>query len=221
VTTVRRRPDDSRRSESSRRAILDAALDISRDEGYARLTVEAIAARAGVGKQTIYRWWPSKAAVLLEAIDEQATADAASFPDSDDLLDDLRTMVTIVARLQARESFRPHLTALIGEAQQDPELRSALLEQFIRPRRAPILARLRRGQDAGQLPKSVDVNTVVEMIFGALYHRLLLRTGPLDDDYAVLVVETILKGSEGTVSPRPTRRNRSAERSAPDSQPSK
>jgi AcrR family transcriptional regulator len=182
-------------------------LDISREVGFARLTVEAIAARAGVGKQTIYRWWPSKAIVLLEALDEQAATDAATFPDTDDLLDDLRTMVTIVARLQARESFRPHLTALLGEAQQDPELRTALLERFIQPRRAPILARLRRGQDAGQLPKSVDVDTVLEMIFGALYHRLLLRTGPLDDDYAALVVETILRGSEVTVPSHPARRN--------------
>jgi AcrR family transcriptional regulator len=211
---------DSRRSETSRQAILDAALDISRDEGYARLTVEGIAARAGVGKQTIYRWWPSKAAVLLEALDHQAATDAASFPDTDDLLDDLCTMVTIVARLQARETFRPHLTALLGESQHDPELRTALLERFIRPRRAPILARLRRGQEAGQLPAAVDVEAVLEMIFGALYHRLLLGTGPLDDDYAVLVVETILRGSASNVPRRNIRRTRAMKRSAPDAQPS-
>jgi AcrR family transcriptional regulator len=156
--------------------------------------MEGIAARAGVGKQTIYRWWPSKGAVLLDALDRQAVAEAVLFPETGDLLADLRAMITIVVRLQAQENFRPHLTALIAAAQQDPALRTALVERLIRPRRAPILARLRRAQDAGQLPESVPAETVLELIFGALYHRLLLRTGPLDDDYAAFVVETVLRG---------------------------
>ena len=172
--------------------------------------MEGIAARAGAGKQTIYRWWPSKGAVLLDALDRWAAADAVLFPETDDLLADLRAMITIVVRLQTQENFRPHLAALIAEAQQDPTLRTALVERFIRPRRAPILARLQRAQDAGQIPESVEIETVLEVIFGALYHRLLLRTGPLDDDYAAFIAETVLRGCATAETPRRPPRLRSS-----------
>jgi AcrR family transcriptional regulator len=181
----------SRRSESSRLAILDAVLTLCREEGYARLSIEAIAARAGVGKQTIYRWWPSKGAVLLEALDREA-ASAAAFPDTGDLVADMRTTISDVVRFQANPDLGPPFAALIAEAQQDPTLGHLLLKHFIRPRRAPIVERLRRAQHAGQLSETLDVEAVLEVIFGALFHRLLLPSGPLDAAYACFVVDTVL-----------------------------
>ena len=182
----------SRRSESSRRAILDAALALCREEGYARLSVEAIAARAGAGKQTIYRWWPSKGAVLLEALEREAAVTAA-YPDTGDLVADLRTTLTEVIGLLASPDFGPLLAALIAEAQQEPTLGRLLLERFINPRRAPIAARLRRAQQAGQLPETLDADGVLEVIFGALYHRLLLPSGLLDAAYANFVLDTVCR----------------------------
>jgi AcrR family transcriptional regulator len=184
----------SRRSESSRLAILDAVLALCREEGYARLSIEAIAARAGVGKQTIYRWWPSKGAVLLEALDREA-AGAAAFPDTGDLVADMRTTINDVVRFQANPDLGPPFAALIAEAQQDPTLGPLLLERFIRPRRAPIVERLRRAQAAGQLPEALDLEAVLEVIFGALFHRLLLRSGPLDAAYASFIVDTVFAGT--------------------------
>ena len=184
----------SRRNESSRLAILDAVLALCREEGYARLSIEAIAARAGVGKQTIYRWWPSKGAVLLEALDREA-ATAAAFPETGDLVADMRTTISDVVRFQANPDLGPPFAALLAEAQQDPTLGRLLLERFIRPRRAPIVERLRRAKEAGQLPETLDVEAVLELIFGALFHRLLLPSGPLDDAYASFVVDTVFGGT--------------------------
>jgi AcrR family transcriptional regulator len=187
-------PLASRRRESSRLAILDSALSLCREEGYARLSIEAIASRAGVGKGTIYRWWPSKGAVLLEALDREA-AGWAAFPDTGDLVADMRTTIKDVVRFQANPNFGPPFAALIAEAQQDPAIGPLLLERFFRPRRAPIVERLRRAQEVGQLPETLDVEAVLEVIFGALFHRLLLRSGPLDAAYASFVVDSIFAGT--------------------------
>lgn len=89
----------------------------------------------------------------------------------------------------------PPFAALIAEAQQDPAIGPLLLERFFRPRRAPIVERLRRAQEAGQLPDTLDAEAVLEVIFGALFHRLLLRSGPLDAAYASFVVDTVFGGT--------------------------
>jgi AcrR family transcriptional regulator len=197
---ARRAPLTSRRRESSRLAILDAVLALCREEGYAGLSIEAIAARAGVGKQTIYRWWPSKGAVLLEALDREA-AGWAAFPDTGDLVADVRTTITDVARFQADPDLGPPFAALVAEAQQDPTIGPLLREGFFRPRRAPIVARLRRAQEAGQLPETLDVEAVLEVVFGALFHRLLLRSGPLDAAYAAFIVDVVFAGAAAVRPP--------------------
>jgi AcrR family transcriptional regulator len=194
VMSRRSAPRASRRRESSRLAILHATLALCREHGYARLSIEAIAARAGVGKQTIYRWWPSKGAVLLEALDREATGWAA-FPDTGDLVADMRTTINDVVRFQADLHLGPPVAALIAEAQQDPSIGPLLLERFFGPRRAPIVERLWRAQQAGELPDTLDVEAVLEVVFGALFHRLLLRSGPLDGAYASFVVDTVFAGA--------------------------
>lgn len=188
-------PKTSRRRESSRLAILEAAASLCRDEGYARLSIEAIAARAGVGKHTIYRWWPSKGAVLTEALDREMVAGAATFPDTGDIVSDMRATITEVARIQADPRFGPVIAALIAEAQMDPDGGPQLLERLLKPRRAPILERLRRAQERGELPQGVDAEEIMEVIFGALYHRLLLRSGPLDPAYAGFITDIVFAGS--------------------------
>jgi AcrR family transcriptional regulator len=182
-------PRTSRRSESSRLAILDAALAVCREVGYAKLTIEAIAARAGVGKQTIYRWWPSKGAVVLEAFERVAAE--VPVPDSGEVVGDVRVLLTRVVELFADPDFGPHLGALIGEAQFDPHVQSALLERFITPRRAPIVQRLKTAQQEGQLDPSVDPAALLEVTFGALHERLLLRNAPLDKSYADFITNTV------------------------------
>jgi Tetracyclin repressor-like, C-terminal domain len=106
----------------------------------------------------------------------------------------MRTTINDVIRFQANPDLGPPFAALIAEAQQDATLGPLLLERFVRPRRAPIVERLRRAQQAGQLPETLDVDAVLEVIFGALFHRLLLRSGPLDAAYANFVVDTVFAG---------------------------
>jgi AcrR family transcriptional regulator len=183
----------SRRSERSRLAILDAALALCREHGYVNVTIEAIAARAGVGKQTIYRWWPSKGAVLLDAFERISTA-ANPLRDTGDVVDDLRAFVTKLAAQLADDDIGPHLGALICEAQHDPDLRNALLERHFKPFRAAFSERIRTAQDAGQLSERLDIDALFDLIFGALYPRHLLHTGPLDRRYARFVVDTVIAG---------------------------
>lgn len=197
-------PRSTRRSEQSRLAVLEAALELCRDQGYGALSIEAMASRAGVGKHTIYRWWPSKGAVLIEALDREMTASAATLPDTGDIAADMRAIIAEVAGVQARPEFGIPLAALLAEAQLDPETVPALHERLLHPRRQPIVERLLRAQGRGQLAPSLDVEAVVEMVLGALYHRLLLRSGPLDPAYAELVFEVIFAGAavpNGPASP--------------------
>jgi AcrR family transcriptional regulator len=199
-------PRASRRSESSRLAILDAALAVCREVGYAKLTIEAIAARAGVGKQTIYRWWPSKGAVILEAFERVAAE--VPVPDTGEVAADVRTLLARVAELFADPDFGPHLGALIGEAQYDPHVQSALLERFIKPRRAPIVQRLKTAQQQGQLDPSVDPEALLEVTFGALHQRLLLRNAPLDKSYADFITDTVFVPLTQPEQRRPRRARR-------------
>ena len=193
--TVPGNPSRSRRSARSHQAILQAALALCREHGYASVTIEGIAARAGVGKQTIYRWWPSKAAVVFDAFADVAPGFQA--PHTGDLTADVRAFLFKVVKFLNDPDFGPCIAALIGEAQRDPDVRSMFVERFAEsrlPRRGSIMARLESAQESGELPPSLDLSVLLEIVFGALYHRLLLGSGPLDKRYARLVVDTVLSG---------------------------
>src|SRR4051812_8481063 len=121
-------PEASRRSERSRQAILTAAVELVGEVGYARLTIEAIAARAGVGKQTIYRWWPSKGAVVLDAfVALGGSSEPAALPDTGDLEADLRTVLRATVQELTDPRFELPSRALTAESQSDP----ALAQQFV------------------------------------------------------------------------------------------
>ncbi|WP_449063922.1 TetR/AcrR family transcriptional regulator [Planomonospora algeriensis] len=191
----------ARRSETSRRAILTAAFDLAGEVGYARLSIEGIAARAGVGKQTIYRWWPSKGAVLFDAflmLSEGAAGDPA-LPDTGDLEADLKTVLrATVAELNDPRHDEP-MRALTTEITHDPELAAAYAERLEGPMRERKKERLRSAQRAGQLAADLDLDVAVEMLWGPLQNRWMLRGGPLTTEYADRVVETALNG----LRPRP------------------
>jgi len=170
-----------RRSETSRRAILDASLDLCAELGYGPVTVEAIAARAGVSKKTIYRWWPSKGAVVLEALDDVANP-AADFPDSGDLREDLVTQMDgLVRQLLSDRRFGRALTGLIADTQHDPQLARGLDDDLFRPRVEDARRRLVKARDARQIAPDADPDLVIELLYTPLYYRLLLHQGDLHD----------------------------------------
>ncbi|MCP3817562.1 TetR/AcrR family transcriptional regulator [Streptomyces sp. A3M-1-3] len=192
-------PDSTRRSERSRRAILDAVLALVGEVGYNKLTIEAIAARAGVGKQTIYRWWPSKAAVLLDASlalagDAETEGEWAGFPDTGDLAADLKYVLRATVDEFNNEKYDAPARALTAAGATDPELGRKFTEQLLEPQLALYEQRLRSAQQAGQVAEDADLRIALEMLLGPLTHRWLHRTAPLSHAYTDLLVDQVLRG---------------------------
>jgi AcrR family transcriptional regulator len=201
---ARSNPDPSRRNERARQAILRSAFDLCLERGYERTTVEAIAERAGVGKQTIYRWWPSKGAVIMDALNDVVGA-ASDFPDTGDVVADLREQMTSVSALLASPDFGPVYRGVIGAAQSDPELAKTLAGEIIQPRVAACTRRLERAREHGEIRPDADVGVIVELLYGPIYHRLLLHTRPLDGEQVTTVLELAFAGLRAPER-RPARR---------------
>ncbi|MGW3624176.1 TetR/AcrR family transcriptional regulator [Streptomyces sp. NPDC000880] len=200
--TETKAPDSSRRSERSRRAIYDAALALVGEVGYAKTTIEGIAARAGVGKQTIYRWWPSKAAVLLEAfldLAEQASEGESEIPDTGDLEGDLKLVLRATVDELNSPAYDGPSRALTAEGVVNPELGAQFVEKLLEPQLQLYVKRLRAAQDTGGVRAGIDLRIALELFTGPLTHRWLLRTLPLTHDYADAIVEYALHG----LAPRP------------------
>jgi AcrR family transcriptional regulator len=193
MTGDRKPPNPARRSERSRQAILTATADLIGEVGYTKLTVEAIAARAGVGKQTIYRWWPDKGAVVLDAYLALVGADQdLTFPDSGDLEADLRLVLGSTADSLADPVFEKRYRALLTAIQDDPKLAAALHDRLLKPWHAATRQRLRAAQQAGQI-RNDDLDAAAELLYGPIYYRWLLRTGPISRQYVDAVIAMILR----------------------------
>lgn len=178
-------PDATRRNERSRLAILRAALDLLTEAGYADLTVEAIAARAGVGKQTIYRWWSGKGAVILDALTDPAVSTAETgLPDTGDVHADMRAVLRATVAEFADPRLSATTRALTIETLGDPALAAQVRERLLGPQIEAIRERLRAGRAAGQVRPDVDLDVAVELFLGPLYHRWMLGTGELTRAYA-------------------------------------
>lgn len=186
-------PNPDRRSERARQAIVEAALDMCREEGFPRTTMEGIARRAGVGKQTIYRWWPSKAAVILEGLNT-AIGDVTDFPSTGDVIADLQTQMTAVASVLSSDEFSPYSRGLIPASQTDPGLAEELLENIVQPRVRDCVKRLAQAQEDGQLRTDLDLEDVVELIYAPLYYRLLLHTRPVSPDQVPGLLKLAFEG---------------------------
>ncbi|GHJ38041.1 TetR/AcrR family transcriptional regulator [Streptomyces sp. TS71-3] len=197
-------PDAARRSERSRRAIHAAALSLVAELGYARTTIEGIAARAGVGKQTIYRWWSSKAEVLFEAFVEfgaQAAEEAGEagqgsgpLPDTGDLAADLKTVLraTVDGLLDPR--FEPPARALAAEGLVNEQLGRALVARVLEPQLQRHVQRLEAAREAGDVRPDLDPRIALELFVSPLAQRWLQHTGPLTHDYADTLVDYALYG---------------------------
>ncbi|MBQ1046705.1 TetR/AcrR family transcriptional regulator [Micromonospora sp. C32] len=191
-------PQPSRRNEQSRRAILAAALELLTETGYPALTVEAIAARAGVGKQTIYRWWRGKGAVILDALAD-GLPQVIALPDTGDLRTDLREVLRATVAEFADPRLSATTRAITIETLTDEDLAAQARDRLLRPQLTAVRARLEAAREAGQVRPDAPLDLVVELLFGPLYHRWLLRNGPLTDDYADGIVDLVVSA----VTPSP------------------
>ncbi|TWD17591.1 TetR family transcriptional regulator [Streptomyces sp. T12] len=189
-------PDHSRRKERSRHAILTAARALVMEGAYEKVTVEAIAARAGVGKQTIYRRWPSKSAVVfaaLLALSEDADGQSVTLPDTGDIEADLKLVMRATAQEFTDPSFDKLIRALNTEIANDAGLAAEYREKLARPLDEAKKKRLRSAQKAGQLDPRADLDLVLELLYAPLFQRWLHRSGPLTPAYADSLVDATLR----------------------------
>ncbi|MFG1696682.1 TetR/AcrR family transcriptional regulator [Nonomuraea sp. NPDC049309] len=190
-------PDPSRRSERSRQAILAAARELVSEVGYGKVSIEAIAARAGVGKQTIYRWWRSKGAVIFDAFLALSEADegGVTLPDTGDIEADLKTVMRATVAEFADPAFEAPIRALNTEIINDPDLAAQYRERLAGPVNEAKKARLRSAQQAGQIAADLDLDLALELLYAPLFQRWLHRSGPLTPEYADALVDLFLKAA--------------------------
>ncbi|MEV3856800.1 TetR/AcrR family transcriptional regulator [Streptomyces sp. NPDC050095] len=180
-----------RRNEEARRAVLDAALRLLAQADGTPVGVDAIAREAGVGKQTLYRWWPSKGAVLLDALTDQAERQVPSAA-SGSLREELRAVVAATFEAAHSEPTGPALRTLVREAARDPHL-AELMREFTGLRRAALREVLARGQARGELAADGDLDLMVDQIYGVFWYRFLLGHAPLGAEEAERLADSLVR----------------------------
>ena len=180
------------RSDRAHRAILDAALTDLIHEGFADLRLEHVAARAGVGKATIYRRWPSKEALALDVL-MQLAAPHIPIPDSGDTRADLLAAVTNAMRAVTETSFGPVIRALLSQIAINPALGDPFRATVVQARRDEVARVIALGIGRGDLRPDADVDVATELLVGPVYFRLMFG-GELTQDFAERVVDSVLRG---------------------------
>ena len=180
------------RSEHAHRAVLTATLELLRDEGWAGLTIDAIAKRAGVARTTIYRWWPSSSVIAVDVLVE-LSATVAPPPGGGDPLRAIRLEMRRFAAV-AIELPGSILSAVLGEAQHDPAVRVALLERLIYPRREATMRVIRDAQARGLLREDVAPNVIADLFYGPIFYRMLMGHEPSTERFATQTFERVLAG---------------------------
>ena len=181
-----------RRSEQSYCAILESTLAILAQKGYSALTIESIAATAKVSKQTIYRWWSSKAAIVLEALTTHAQ-ERVPVPDTGSVRSDLEILLKATLDELAQQSG-PIVRGLMAEAQFDPKFGQAFREDFIARRRQVLFEILHRGQQRGEISSNIDLELTMDLFYGPIWYRLLNQHAPLDEGFSQHLLDQIFTG---------------------------
>lgn len=188
-----RRPRGRPRSETARRAILTAAGDLMLSGGLGAATMDAIAARAGVSKATIYKWWPSRGAVALDGFLDRV-AGTLAIPEGVSARDALTWQIGALVTLFRDTAAGPLMRALVSQAQSDPDIARSLRERWLAPRRAVTMDILRAGVERGEILPGLDLEAVMDELFAPVYHRLFFGHDALGDDLAATLVAQVMRG---------------------------
>jgi len=205
-TTIANTPRPGRpRSEKARNAILDAAADLLLEHGLDAVSMDAVAARAGVSKATIYRWWPTKEILALDAIYNEWDAIRPKSRQTDSLRGDLLSLLRPWVRLISRRPYSRVIAVLIAKAQSDQGFAEQYRAHFLEPRRDHAGEIFQRAIERGEIVADTDVDVALDLVYGPFYHRMLQGHGRLDDRFTRAVVDIVVAG----LSQRPTARARS------------
>jgi AcrR family transcriptional regulator len=200
VRTVSTEPARTRgrpRSEPTRQAILAAATELLLTRGLAAVSMDAVAARAGVSKATIYRWWPTKETLALDALYEQLTEPSPEPPDTGTLRGDLLALLLGFTERVGDRPFGRVIGALITEAATDPVFGALYRERYVEPRRAQAREIFQRAIGRGEIGVGTDVEAAIDLLYGAVYHRLLHGHAPLTADFVETTVGIVVTGIGG------------------------
>ena len=181
------------RSERSRRAVLDAAAKLLSKRGYADITIEGIAAEAGVGKTTIYRWWSTKASIYIDLYAELA-AKITPPADTGDFAEDLRLLIRGAFKIYRETAAGLALAGIVAEAQSNATVSRIVRNEFAPSRRHVILGILERAATRGDISRDVDLELVSEIMAGAVWYNVLVGTGDLTDMHAIRLTDRIIHG---------------------------
>jgi len=193
-STAPRRGRGRRPAAEVRAAVLEAAGRILLRDGMHAVTFDRVATEAGASRMTLYKWWPSPGALAAEAYFTQSLP-VLSFADTGDLRADLVGQLGSFVRWLKDDGAEKPVSELVGAAQMDPDLARAWSETYARPRRELARARLRSAQRQGQLRKDADLDVIVDQLWGACYHRLLVLKVPFDESIAERLVDHALYGA--------------------------
>ena len=186
------------RSERARSAILRSAADLLLERGLDSVSMDAVAERAGVSKATIYRWWPTKEALALDALYAEWAEASIESPETGSLRGDLLALLLPWVHQLAKRPYARIMGAFITRARSDPGFAAAYVERLMVPRREVARAVLERARQRGELDPTVEIDVALDLLYGAIYHRLLHGHAPLTDQFVTDVVQTVLAG----VAPR-------------------
>jgi AcrR family transcriptional regulator len=173
--------------------VLAAAGELLLEAGLAEVTFDKVATRSGASKVTLYKWWPSPGALALEAY-FAAVEETLAFPNTGDIERDLLTQLQSFVALLTERDGGPVIAKLVGAAQTDPDLAAALSKSYVLPRRQLAVDRLAIAQNQGQIRPDVDPEVIVDQLWGACYHRLLLPGKPLTTAFASALVRNLMDG---------------------------
>ncbi len=186
-----RHAEGPKRSGKAHEAILDAAQEVLADVGYQKATIERIAKQAGVGKQTIYRWWPSRAALFMEVYSSLAARHVTP-PDGGSLSMDLKKLWKQLCSFYRKTAAGPALAGLLAEAQSDSRVAETFREEFLGRRRAVTLGILEAAVERGEVRSGVDLERTVDLLAGAVWYRLLVNgTSPTSKQVEELVDQVV------------------------------
>ena len=191
-SSARRKGRPPSEMAASHDAIMDAVYALLQKKSVRDLTMEEVAKRAKVGKPTLYKWWPTKATLVLAMLCERMAPNLA-----------MPTVLTAEESLRLRVRrlidafngpFGKIVAGLIAEGQSEPAIRQDFFDRLVSPRRTATIADLQRGKNAGELRSETEPELLNDAIFGAIYYRLLLRSGPLTGRFGEELVEQVIRG---------------------------
>lgn len=180
------------RDDAARAAILKTANEILAEKGIAGFAIETVAARAGVAKTTIYRWWPSKGALAMAGFLAE-TAPRISYERSGSAIADIGNQLQRVAAVYSGSTGRV-LSAIIADGQRDPSTIHAFIEGYVKPRREEAKAILSAGVTRGELRADIDLDVVIDALYGPIYYRLLVPFAPIDEDWVARLMKHVIEG---------------------------